>query len=256
MKRFYSLLILSVFFGTLLPAQKKVENRYTFLLTGASFASPNNGWFEVGCRLAGATPINRAIGGEAIADAANRMIAGTLYSPEELETVDALVIMQVHDMDVFDESQLQHRYTDYSTPFDRSNYAAAFDYVIKRYLTECYNLKFDKKSRYYNSPAGKPAVVVLCTHWHDGRVVYNSSIRKLAEKWGFPLVEFDRFIGFSKNTPHPVTGEQSSRLFAGDKQQSNGETFGWHPHPGQDKYIQRRMGAIFADAMRRIFPMD
>lgn len=50
-----------------LPAQENNENRYTFLLTGASFASPNNGWFEVGCQLTDATPLNRAIGGEAIA---------------------------------------------------------------------------------------------------------------------------------------------------------------------------------------------
>jgi len=50
---------------------------------------------------------------------------------KELEEIDALVIMQVHDKDVFDESQLKPKYTDYQIPFDRSNYAAAFDYVIK-----------------------------------------------------------------------------------------------------------------------------
>ena len=160
MRKIYFVLLLLA--CSVLSAQKKPDS-YTFLLTGASFASPNNGWFEVGCRLSGATPLNRAIGGEAIADAANRMIAGTLYTAEELENIDALVIMQVHDKDVFDPSQLQKRYTDYPTPFDRSNYAAAFDYVIKRYITECYNLKFDEKSKYYNSRAGKPAVIVLCT---------------------------------------------------------------------------------------------
>ncbi|HBK94819.1 MAG TPA: DUF5040 domain-containing protein, partial [Porphyromonadaceae bacterium] len=74
-------------------------------------------------------PLNRAIGGEAIADAANRIIDGTLYTIEELEHIDALVIMQVHDRDVFDESQLKPNYTEYPVPFDRSNYAAAFDYV-------------------------------------------------------------------------------------------------------------------------------
>ncbi len=136
-------LILLVIFATTLFAQEGKERSYTFLLTGASFASPNNGWFEVGCNLVGATPLNRAIGGEAIADAANRMVKGTLYSKEELEIMDALVIMQVHDRDVSDTTQLKNKYTDYKTPFDRSNYAAAFDYVIKRYLTECYNLKYD-----------------------------------------------------------------------------------------------------------------
>lgn len=249
------LLILLLTFVTALSAQENKENRYTFLLTGASFASPNNGWFEVGCELTGAIPLNRAIGGEAIADAANRMAEGTLYSKEELEEIDALVIMQVHDKDVYDESQLQTKYTDYKTPFDRSNYAAAFDYVIKRYLTECYNLKFDENSKYYNTRMGKPAVVVLCTDWHDGRVTYNTSVRRLGEKWGFPVVEFDRYIGFSRNAVHPVTGGQVSRLFTVDEQEIAGETYGWHPENGQDKYIQRRMGAIFADTMRKIFPV-
>lgn len=255
MKRITVFLVSLAIFSFNLSAQDNANNKpYTFLLTGASFASPNNGWFEVGCNLVNATALNRAIGGEAIADAANRIIDGTLYTTEELENIDALVIMQVHDRDVFDSTQLQPKYTDYKTPFDRSNYAAAFDFVIKRYLTDCYNLKFNQKSKYYNTRGGKPAVIVLCTDWHDGRVTYNTSIRKLAEKWGLPVVEFDKHIGFSKNAVHPVTGEQISRLFTGDKQDIAGETFGWHPENGQDKYLQRRMGAIFADTMRKIFP--
>jgi hypothetical protein len=209
----------------------------------------------VGCDLVGATPLNRAKGGEAIADAANRMDAGTLYSKEELENIDALVIMQVHNRDVFDESQLKPRYGDYTLPFDRTKYAAGFDYVIKRYLTECYNLKFDETSKYYNSRSGKPAVIVLCTDWHDARVLYNTTIRQLADKWGFPVVEFDKYIGFSKNALHPVTGEPVSRIFSRDKQEIEGETYGWHPEPGKDKYIQRRLGAIFADTMQKIFPV-
>ena len=255
MKRTGTLFILMIVFAALLPAQEKNENQYTFLLTGASFASSPNGWFEVGCDLVGATPLNRAKGGEAIADAANRMDAGTLYSKEELENIDALVIMQVHNRDVFDESQLKPRYGDYTLPFDRTKYAAGFDYVIKRYLTECYNLKFDETSKYYNSRSGKPAVIVLCTDWHDARVLYNTTIRQLADKWGFPVVEFDKYIGFSKNALHPVTGEPVSRIFSRDKQEIEGETYGWHPEPGKDKYIQRRLGAIFADTMQKIFPV-
>ncbi|MDD4458982.1 MAG: DUF5040 domain-containing protein [Proteiniphilum sp.] len=256
MRQTGTLLILLVVFTTLLSAQEKNKRQYTFLLTGASFATSVNGWFEVGCDLADATPINRAKGGESIADAANRMVNGTLYSKEELEVIDALVIMQVHDRDVFDESQLKPKYTDYETPLDKTQYAAGFDYVIKRYLTECYNLKFEETSKYYNSRMGKPAVIVLCTDWHDGRVTYNRSVRKLADKWGFPVVEFDKYIGFSRNSLHPVTGEQVSRLFTADKQEISGETFGWHPEKGEDKYIQRRMGAILADTMRKIFPVE
>jgi hypothetical protein len=228
------------------------ETQYNILLTGASFASPNNTWFEMGCTVLNAKAINRAIGGEAIANTANRMADGTLYSKQELETIDALVIMQVHDRDVFDEAGLLENYTDYQIPFDRSHYAAAFDYVIKRYISECYELRNDPQSLYYQSKSGKPAVIVLCTHWHDARVTYNSSVRLLASKWGLPLVEFDKNIGFSKNKEHPVTKEQYSLLYATDTQVINSITYGWHPAKGENSFIQQRMAAIFADLMRRI----
>jgi hypothetical protein len=225
------------------------------LLTGASFASKENTWFEMGCRALGVPAINRAVGGEAIADTANRMAAGTLYSKAELEAIDAFVIMQVHDKDVFDPSQLKDSWTDYTIPFNRKNYAAAYDYVIKRYLSDCYALRDDPESKYYKTKAGKPAVIVLSTHWHDARVTYNTSVRKLAEKWGLPVVEFDRHIGFSKNTLHPVTGEHHSLLHAKDTQMMGGEKHGWHPVRGEDSYIQQRMAAIFVDQMRRVLPI-
>ena len=194
--------------------------KYTILLTGASFASPQNGWFEIGCRQLDA----RAL------------------------------IMQVHNRDVSATGGLKEKYTDYTTPFDRSNYAAAFDYVIKRYQSECYALKDDPKSKYYGTKSGKPAVIVLCTDWHDARTTYNAAIRRLAARWGLPLVEFDRNIGFSKDTPNPATGTQQSLLHAQDTQTIEGVAYGWHPQRGQDKYIQQRMAAIFTDTMRRILP--
>ncbi len=253
MKRIYILFIFSILFSFSYAQLNQPQQKPTFLLTGASFASSNNGWFELGCESLGVTSINRAIGGEAIADGANRILQGTLYSKQELEYIDALVIMHVHDKDVFDETQLKEDYKDYETPFNRNNYAAAFDYVIKRYLAECYNLKFDENSAYYNTRHGKPAIIVFCTHWHNARVVYNSSVRKLADKWGFPVVEFDKYIGFSKNALHPVTREQISRMYAVDTEVNNGEIYGWHPENGADKYIQQRMAAIFADTLRKIF---
>jgi len=238
-----------------MSATDSTNSKYTLFITGASFATEKNSWFELACRALNAKAINRAIGGEAIANTANRMIKGSLYTPEELEEMDAFVIMQVHNMDVFDESQLLPNYTDYSTPFDKSNYAGAYDYVIKRYMTECYELRNNSKSKYYGSRSGKPVVIILCTNWHDGRVTYNTSIRKLADKWGFPLVEFDKYIGFSQNALHPVTGEQVSRLYSYDKQTMNDLLHGKHPDRGEHEYIQQRMAAIFADLMKRILPL-
>ncbi len=164
--------------------------------------------------------------------------------------------MHLHDMAVADETGLKDSYLDYQTPFDRSNYAAAYDYVIKRYITECYNLRLDKNSKYYGSVSGKPAIVVLCTHWHDARTVYNSAVRKLAKKWGFPVVEFDKYIGFSKDRLHPVTKAQYSIIYSHNNETIKGEEFGWHPLNGQYQYIQQRMGAIFVDLMRKVLPLN
>lgn len=249
------ILLFTLFLFAISLAAQEPKNNHSILLTGASFASSGNGWFEMGCGKLNATPINKAIPGEAIANTANAMIDGSLYTIDELETIDAFFIMQVHDKDVIDASHLKKNYEDYKTPFDRTNYAAAYDYVIKRYISDCYNLKFNKNSRYYNTSMGKPAIIVLCTDWHDGRVTYNTSIRQLAAKWGLPLVEFDKNIGFSRNSLHPITGQQSSLMFAHDKQTIDGQEFGWHPMRGKDSYIQQRMAAIFADTMCRILPL-
>lgn len=234
-------------------SQEPAEKPYTLLLSGASFAASVNGWFELSCEELGIEGINRAKGGTAVADLANQMAGNSLYNAEELDEIDALVLMHAVNRDVYDESGLREKYTDYETPFDRSNYAIAFDYVIKKYKTECYNLKFNKKSKHYGKKHGKPAIIILCTDWHDGRTKYNTSVRKLAKKWGFPLVEFDKHIGFSKEMPHPVTGKQTSLLYAKDTQTINGETFGWHPLRGHDEYIQQRMSAIFIHALRNLF---
>ena len=250
------LLLWILFMSFPVQGQESVAGRkYTLLLTGASFASPENGWFELGCEKLDAVCLNRAVGGEAIANTANRMAEGTLYSLEDFEDIDVLVIMQVHDKDVFDESSLKEEYTDYALPFDRSNYAAAYDYVIKRYITECYNLQFNEHSKYFGNKMGKPVNIVLCTHWHDGRALLNSSIRKLAVKWGFPLVEFDKQIGFSKDVLHPVTKKQHSLIYAQDSQVTNGVTYGWHPQRGKDKYIQQRMASVFIDVMEKVLPL-
>lgn len=255
MKKILILLLTVLFCLNALNAQE-VKKEYTILLTGASFADAENGWFEIGVRHLNAKGINRAIGGEAIADTANRMAKGELYSQEELDEIDAFVIMQVHDRDVASLYGLKENYEDYTVPFDRSNYAAAYDYVIKRYIAECYNLKFNEKSKYYNTPYGKPPVIVLSTHWHDSRVVYNTAIRTLSERWGFPLIEFDKYIGFSKNSPHPVTKEQMSVIYNKGRQETiNGVSYGWHQHTGEDKYIQQRMAAIFVDLMQKILPL-
>lgn len=247
--------VLPLFFSTRACGQDE-NPKYTLVLTGASFASPSNTWFETGCERLEAVPVNRAVGGQSILSTVKMMLAGTLYSGEELERMDALVIMQVHDKDVYvgEEFGKGKSWEECTACVETGNYAEGFDFVIKRYLSDCYNLRDDPSSKYYRSRSGKPALIVLCTHWHDARTVYNESVRKLAAKWGLPLVEFDANIGFSRHAPHPVTGEQISLIYADDTQVVNGVRVGWHPLRGKDQYIQRKMAAIFADRMRQLLP--
>lgn len=253
MKRIFFILLFWMSL-TNLHAQDTVCS-YRILLTGASFASNQNGWFELGCRHLNAFPLNRAVGGHSIVNTANRMNEGTLYTFEELEDLDALVIMHVHNRDVFDETALQTDYKAYPTPFTRDNYAISYDYVIKKYISDCYELRHHPKSRYHGTEAGKPAVIVLCTDWHDARRTFNTSVRKLATKWGLPLVEFDKNIGFSEKTVHPVTGAHFSLLYAQDTQTANGDKHGWHPRRGEHEYIQQRMAAVFVESMKKILPL-
>ena len=180
------------------------------------------------------------------------MANGSLYISKELEDIDVFVIMHVHNKDVADESNLCNNYSDYKIPFDRTDYAAAYDYVIKKYISECYELRDNPESKYYKSKFGKPVSIILCTDWHDARTTYNTSVRKLAEKWGFPLIEFDKNIGFSRKTKHPKSGNQTSLLYSSDTQNINGIVYGWHPERGVDKHIQQRMAAIFAHTVKKI----
>lgn len=252
MKNVFIAMFLALILSGSLAAQQQTTQ---LLLTGASFADVYNGWFEFGCESLNAIPINRAVGGESIVHTAEKMNDGTLYSKTELENIDALIIMHVHEKDVFNDpnSWLKNKYSDYQFPMDMNNYVGAYDYVIKRYISECYNLRNDSTSEYFNTAHGKPAIIVLCTHWHDSRVTFNTTVRQLAQKWGLPVVEFDNKIGFTKDQPHPVTNNQYSLIYSIDTQEQNGVVYGWHPYCG-DTYIQRKMAAIFSQKMKEVLP--
>jgi len=224
------------------------ESKYHFMLTGASFAVPENGWFELSCKAFDAEAINKSVSGEAIYHTANRMATNTFYSTAELERTDAFIIMQVHNQNVADDTWLKEDYTQYTIP--TTNYAVAYDYVIKKYKDDCYKLKDDPTSKYYGTANGKPAVIVLCTHWHDARTTYNSAIRVLAQKWNLPLVEWDTNIGFTKDVLE--NGVQPSLQYAKDTEVINGVTYAWHPLRGQEQPIQKKLSAVFNAAMEQI----
>lgn len=99
------------------------------------------------------------------------------------------------------------------------------------------------------SVLGKPARIMLCTHWHDGRTVYNESVRKLADYWDIPLIEFDANIGFSKDDEENADPGAPSRKMAMDVETIDGVRYGWHPLWGKDREVQQRMAEIFIRAL-------
>jgi hypothetical protein len=230
-----------------------LENR-NILLTGASLAFPENEWFGYVQRDLGVTGYNKAVSGETMAETAQKMHDGTLYTQQEFEDFDVFLIFHSHNQVVTDTTNIKENYEDYVFPLtDRS---AQWDYVLKKYSAECYAARLNPSSRWYGTKDGKPCMVVVCTHWHDARTNFNDSIRVLQAKWGFTLCEFDTRIGFSKNQVHPVTGEQVSILHCdneyGNTEVINGVTYGWHQTRGKAAYIQKKMASIVESVIRNL----
>ena len=233
-----------------LTGQAQTYNHH-FMLAGASFAVPDNGWFELVCEAFNAEPLNKAVSGDAIKHTASDMYRDRFYTTEELDRVDAFIIMHVHNQDVASTNGIKENYEDYS--YDEvQQYNTAYDYVIKRYKADCYNLKFNPESKYYQTENGKPATIILCTHWHDSRVTYNQSIRTLAERWQLPLVEWDENIGFTRKEVDP-DGRQPSIKYAADTEKIYDITFGWHPLRGKEQYIQQKMATICMEKLTELF---
>ena len=221
------------------------------LLAGASFAVPENGWFELVCDAFNAEPLNKAVGGDAIKHTASDMFLDRFYTTEELDRIDVFIIMHVHNQDVASTNGIKENYEEY-TYDEIQQYNTAYDYVIKRYKADCYNLKFNPESRYYQTENGKPATIILCTHWHDSRITYNQSIRTLAERWQLPLIEWDENIGFTRKVVD-ADGRQPSIKYAADTEKIYDITFGWHPMRGKEQYIQQKIASIAMEKLTELF---
>jgi len=220
------------------------------VLIGGSSADNTNGWFELGCEKMNAQFVNKAVDGETIGDAANKLFAGNLYTRQELETMTTLVIMYNQNVNVFDPSLIKENIAEYTMPLNpQTDQVIAYDYVIKKYISDCYNLKDEPTSVFYQSLSGKPAVIVLCTDWHNGSTTYNNSIRLLAQKWGLKLIEFDKYVGFSSEHLHPNTKQQYSMMYGRDTQVINGTVFGSNPERSRYSFIQGKMAKIFKEKM-------
>ena len=244
-------IILSGFLSLAALATQAQNYDHHFLLAGASFAVPENGWFELVCDAFNAEPLNKAVGGDAIKHTASDMFLDRFYTTEELDRIDVFIIMHVHNQDVASTNGIKENYEEY-TYDEIQQYNTAYDYVIKRYKADCYNLKFNPESRYYQTENGKPATIILCTHWHDSRITYNQSIRTLAERWQLPLIEWDENIGFTRKVVD-ADGRQPSIKYAADTEKIYDITFGWHPMRGKEQYIQQKMASICMEKLTELF---
>lgn len=228
------------------------DSSSVFCLSGASFASSGNGWFEVACRNLGVAPMNKAVSGSHVSDLATGMYNGTFWTPAEFEQFTHLVIMFSHNYDISLFNEVEDDWTNYSF-FQYSNDRVStrcFDYIIRKYRDMCYAQRLVTGSKWFGTTAGKPCNIILTTNWHDSRTRYNDSVRKVCEKWRLPLVAFDECVGFTRNQPlETASGEsiQMSLKYSGDTEVIDGVTYGWHPQLGQAQYIQQKMAKTFCD---------
>ena len=230
------------------------------LLIGASIAYPENTWFEMACETLRLDFYkNNAISGTSIKDDAVKLAAGDLERSINLDDFSILAIDHVHNANVLVEKELLDDYKDYTVSVSMS-YTQAFDYVIRRYIDLCKQLEFNQNSRWYGVSGGKPVHIMLCTYWHDARVVYNESVRRLQKKWSdiATLCRFDEKIGFTKDDFDPETGEHVSLRYArnnlNDTEVIDGVVYGWHPTRGRDAGIQQIMANIFVEETIANYP--
>lgn len=144
-------------------------------------------------------------------------------------------------------------------------YAAGYDYLLKKYALDCYNLRLNPDSKYYGTKSGKPVIIVCTTQWHDGYIRFNEGIKKVAKRHGATIADIASNIGFSYKQTDPENPDSirwsalhCNNAFyggSGDTQEVpiHGVIYtemGWHPTEKWDDYIQLRRAKILADAMR------
>lgn len=235
------------------------EPRTVVMAMGASLISPENNWFKDGCSILECdTFYNKAIQGSMPADFAEKLWRNTYCTESEFEKTDILVIQFANAGDVFSCYDFKETYSDYTKEFSPTNTENQFrrysnaqllDYILKVWKDKCERQQYNKDSKWYNINGGKPFKVILITHWHDARTIYNESIRKVAQKWDIPVCEFDINIGFSRTKPL-FDGTQVSILYAKDTEKIDNVVYGWHPLVGEaGSVIQARMANIFAKAL-------
>lgn len=229
----------------------------TVATMGASLMYNGNGWVEKGCEIISAACINKAVSGERPPYYANLLYNEAYCTDEQFENIDVLAIqfsnagnVYIEDNHLSIEEYEDMIDTGLSNPFNALSDAQCLDYILKKWQKKCYTQKNNANSQWYGTQFGKPCNFLFVTHWHDARISYNESIRKVASKWGGGVCEFDTRIGFSRNQPM-YDGTQVSVTYAVDTEIIGNVVYGWHPLRNADgqKHIQKKMANIFAQAL-------
>ena len=223
------------------PIQMKSARKKVVVATmGASLMYPENGWVETACDNLGLKCINKAQSSQLPYHFAQQLWQNTYATEEELNSIDILLIQFANCKDVYgdsltflptaDEYTLGYRHFN-EFLFREYSYAQQMDYILKKWQEICESHQ-------------KPMRVIFVTHWHDGREVYNTNVRKLAQRWHADVCELDKYIGFTKDKPLP-DGTQPSLQYAKDTEMIGDTLFGWHPLRGErGTYIQEKMASI------------
>lgn len=152
-------------------------------------------------------------------------------------------------------------------PIIDERYAAGYDYLIKKYRQECYNLKDNPASKWYGSEYGKPCTIIICSHWHDGYVVFNESAKKLSDRTGCVFVNTADYNGWSYKTTNPNDSNSirwsaqvcHNASYGGSNdlhdEPINGIIYtnmGFHPTRDVNSEFNIRRANIFKDALNKI----
>ena len=99
MKKIFTILFAFLLCSCTTEQQSQIKSD-SLCIVGASFAYPENCWFELACEQLGLKPINKAISGSNIKDTAQSMRDNTLFTLEELDSFATFVIMHTHNYNI------------------------------------------------------------------------------------------------------------------------------------------------------------
>lgn len=152
-------------------------------------------------------------------------------------------------------------------PEVNERYAAGYDYLIKKYRQECYNLKDNPDSKWYGSEYGKPCTIIICSHWHDGYVVFNEAAKTVCDRTGAIYSDTASYNGWTWRTTDPDdpnsirwSAEVCNNASYGGSNDLHNEpingviytNMGFHPTRDVNSEFNKRRASVFKETLRTL----